>query len=127
MPTGIGNIDGEPPNPPEKSSMSTPSSPSATPPGSTEILKQRSVQPLLVPKTEEQIVRAIKLLSLLLNNEVKLPHPIPPNVILNTQGVVRALQWTIGLSRIQPLDDLLDEIERATEGPSFNPHQNLNE
>lgn len=74
-------------------------------------------------KSEAELKRAIHLLMLLLSGQVKLKRPIPPDAILNTQGVVRALQWTMSFPDSVPLENLLRDIEKATEEPGFNPHQ----
>lgn len=76
-------------------------------------------------KTEAQLQRAIKLLSLFLSGEVKLPRQMSPEAVLNTQGVVRALQWTVGQIDQSPLDRLLTEIEEIQDGPGYNPHHSL--
>lgn len=73
-------------------------------------------------KSEAELQRAIRLLLLLLSGQVKLKRPIPHDAILNTQGVVRALQWTISFPDSVPLENLLRDIEKATEEPGFNPH-----
>lgn len=73
-------------------------------------------------KSETEIQRAIRLLCLLLSGQVKLKHPPPPDAILNMQGVVRALQWTLNSPDSFPLENLLRDIEKATEDPGFNPH-----
>ena len=62
---------------------------------------------------------------LLLSGQVKknsLPHQFSHDAILNTQGVVRALQWTLQTPDSFPLESLLHDIEKATDTPGFNPH-----
>lgn len=78
-------------------------------------------------KSEAELQRAVRLLSLLLSGQVKLPRPIPHEAILNTQGVVRALQWTMSFPDSVPLDKLLHDIETAMEDPGFNPQHTITE
>ncbi len=78
-------------------------------------------------KNREEILRAIHLLSLALSGQVKLPRPLSPQAQLNTQGVVRALQWTIGEINPIPLDLFLQEIEQLTQDPGFNPMHSVAE
>jgi len=79
--------------------------------------------PADIMKTEPEIQRAQRLLCLLLTRQVSLPQPLPPDAVLNMQGVVRALQWTLDIPDVMPLENLLSQIEKAMEGPGFNPHQ----
>jgi len=74
-------------------------------------------------KTEPEIDRALRLICLLLSGQVKLPNPLPPDAALNLQGVARALQWTLDMPDPMPLENLLQQIEKAAQGPGFNPHQ----
>lgn len=78
-------------------------------------------------KSPAELQRAIHLLSILLSGQIKLSHPIPPDAILNTQGVVRALQWTMNCPDCVPLENLLRDIEKAMEEPGFNPHYIITE
>jgi len=74
-------------------------------------------------KSEAEIQRAILLISLLLANQVQLPQPMPPAAVLNLHGVARALHWMLSMPDHLPLENLLSQIEKAAEGPGFNPHQ----
>lgn len=43
--------------------------------------------------------------------------------LLNTAGLIRGLQWVLQVGDPLVLGNLLDEIEKLTEGPGFNPQQ----
>lgn len=78
-------------------------------------------------KSEQEINRAIHLLSLLLSGQVQLKVQLPPAALQNAHGVVRALQWTLSLPNPLDLEFLLRDIERAMDGPTFNPQSTMTE
>lgn len=73
-------------------------------------------------KSEAELQRAFRLLTLLLSGQANLKRPLPPAATLNVQGAARALQWMLGLTEPVPLENLLRDIEEATNDPGFNPH-----
>ena len=72
-------------------------------------------------KSEEEITRAASLLSLALTGQVALDPPWTPEAAQQALAVCRALQWVLDLPEVEPMDQLLARIERACDGPGFNP------
>lgn len=78
-------------------------------------------------KTEADIERAIRLLTLALTGQVKLRKPMTKPVYEQTLAIARALQWAIDQPTMLLLDSFLEEIQSRSEDPGFNPHKTLAE
>jgi hypothetical protein len=78
-------------------------------------------------KTEDQLQRAIDLLNLLLEDQVKLKTFPGKDVKTNIAGVMWGLHWVLERPETVGLDALLRDIEAAKDGPGFNPHTTVAE
>lgn len=74
-------------------------------------------------KSEQEMKRAVKLFTLYLSGQVKLPNEMNQEAKLNAQGVVIALDWVTGQSDPGPMDRFLAQIEQIANSPGFSEHQ----
>ena len=64
---------------------------------------------------------------ILLNGEVKLDPPMSEDVRKNVTGVVWGLNWAFLDLHSKELENLLQRIEAAKDGPGYNPHRLVTE
>jgi hypothetical protein len=78
-------------------------------------------------KTQAEVERAIKLLTLALTDQVKLRRPWRKETQQQSLAVCRALMWVIDIKNPLPMDEMLKELESLVDDPGYNPHQSVSE
>lgn len=76
-------------------------------------------------KTQAEVERAVKLLTLLATGQVKLPVGMCKDAAQQTLTACRGLMWVLELPNPFLLDQLLLDIEAQIDGPSHNPMETV--